>query len=191
MNCTAIYIMIPHVLCLSEHHLSEHELKLVNLRNYSLGASYCRKTFLKGGVSIFVCRKLKYNTVYLDEFNIDKDTEACAILLDSTSDKLCILNIYRSPSGNFTNFLRLLDLILQKLCKNKYKIIICGDVNVNYLLNDNRRIQLDAVLHSYNLMGIVKFPTRSGVNSQSAIDNIFIDTSKIGEYELCPFINGL
>ena len=164
---------------------------MVNLRNYSLGASYCRKTFLKGGVSIFVCRKLKYNTISLDEFNIDKDIEACAILLDSTSDKLCILNIYRSPSGNFTNFLRLLDLILQKLCKSKYKIIICGDVNVNYLLNDNRRIQLDAVLHSYNLMGIVNFPTRFGVNSQLAIDNVFIDTSKIGEYELCPFINGL
>jgi hypothetical protein len=37
----------PHILCLSEHHLNEQELELVNLTNYSLGASYCRKTYLK------------------------------------------------------------------------------------------------------------------------------------------------
>jgi len=62
------------------------------------------------------------------------------------------LAIYRSPRGDFTNFLQRLDLILQKLCNNKYNIIICGDVNVNYLMGNNRRSQPDAVLHSYNLL---------------------------------------
>ena len=45
---------LPYILCLSEHHLSESELQLIHLTNYSLGANYCRITFLKGGVSIFV-----------------------------------------------------------------------------------------------------------------------------------------
>ena len=36
---------LPHILCLSEHHLSESELQLTHLTNYSLGASYCRKNF--------------------------------------------------------------------------------------------------------------------------------------------------
>ena len=40
-------------------------------------------------------------------------------------------------------------------------------------------------------MGIVEFPTRFGLNSQMAIDNVFIDTSTITKYELYPFINGL
>jgi hypothetical protein len=75
---------LPHILCLSEHHLSESELQLNHLTNYSLGANYCRKTFLKGGASIFVYRNLKYSTINTDEFNIDKDIEACAIPLDST-----------------------------------------------------------------------------------------------------------
>jgi len=67
--------------------------------------------------------------------------------LDLAFNKLRILTIYRSPSGNFTNFLNQLDLILEKLYSNKYNIIICGDVNVNYLIdNNNNRIQLDAVL---------------------------------------------
>jgi len=150
---------LPHILCLSEHHPSESELQLIHLTNYSLVANYCRKTFLKGGVSIFVYRNLKYSTINIHEYNIDKDIEACAIQLDSTFDKLCILTIYRSPRGDFTNFLKRLDLILQKLYNNKYNIVICGDVNVNYLVDNNRRSQLDAVLHSYNLMGIwPKFP---------------------------------
>jgi serine/threonine protein kinase len=96
----------PRVLCISEHHLRESELQLTHLANYSLGASYCRKTFLKGGVSIFVYRNLKYNNINIDEFNIDKGIEACAIQLDSTFNKLCILAIYRSPRGDFTNFLK-------------------------------------------------------------------------------------
>ena len=44
---------LPHILCLSEHHLSESELQLIHLADYSLGASYSRKTFLKEGVYLF------------------------------------------------------------------------------------------------------------------------------------------
>jgi exonuclease III len=152
---------LPHILCLSEHHLSESNIQLTHSTNHSLGASCCRKTFLKGGVSTFVCRNLKHNNINIDQYNIHKDTEACAIQLDSTFTKLCILTIYtcRPPTGDFTNFLKQLDLILLKLYSNKYNLVICGDVNVNYLIDNNCRSQLDAVLHSYNHAGIVEFPT--------------------------------
>ena len=146
--CCHLHLDFPHVLCISEHHLGESELQVTHLANYSLWASYCRKTFLKGGFSIFVYRNLKYNNLNIDEYNINTDIEACAIQLDSTFNKLCILAIYRSPNGDFTNFLKRLDMILQKLYNNKYNIVICGDVNVNYLMDNNRRSQLDAVLHS-------------------------------------------
>jgi hypothetical protein len=110
--------------------------------------------------------------------------------LDSTFNKLSILAIYRFPRGDFTNFLKRLGFILQKLYNNKYNIVICGDVNVNYPIDSNRRSQLD-VLHSYNLAGVVEFPARFGLNSQTAIDNVFIDTSSIGKYDFYPLINGL
>jgi len=137
---------------------------------------------------MFVHRNLKYNTINYDEYNIDKGIEACAIQLDSTFNKLYILTICRSPRGNFTNFLNRLDLILQKLCSNKYNIVICSDVNVNYLIDNNRRSQLDAVLHSYNLAGIVKFPTRFGLTLTLTL---FSMTSTIGKYDLYLLINGL
>jgi hypothetical protein len=40
-------------------------------------------------------------------------------------------------------------------------------------------------------VGIVEFPTRFGLNSQTAINNVFIDTSTIEKYDLHPLINGL
>jgi hypothetical protein len=164
---------------------------LIHLKKLLIRGQLLTKTFLKGGVSIFVYRNLKYSNIHIDEYNRDKDIEACAIQWNSTFDKLCILIIYRTPRDDFTNFINQLDLILQKPYNNKYNIVISGDVNVNYLIYDNRRSQLDAVLDSYNLAGIVEFPTRFGLNSQTAIDNVFTDTSTNGKYDIYPLINGL
>jgi len=41
-------------------------------------------------------------------------------------------------------------------------------------MDNNRRSQLDAVLHSYYLTGVVEFPTRFGLNSQTAIDSVLL-----------------
>ena len=46
-------------------------------------------------------------------------------------------------------------------------------------------------LNSYNRFSIVQFPTRIYRSSISAIDNIFIDTTKIDTYEVIPAMNGL
>jgi hypothetical protein len=78
----------PHILCLSEHHLNEAELQSIHFTDYLLWAIYCRKTFFKGGVCIFVAKNLKYKTIHLDKYNIDKDIETCAIQLDSSYNKV-------------------------------------------------------------------------------------------------------
>jgi hypothetical protein len=44
----------PYILCLTEHHIKTPEILQVNLKNYTLGASYCRQNMAKGGLSIFV-----------------------------------------------------------------------------------------------------------------------------------------
>ena len=60
-----------------------------------------------------------------------------------------------SPSGNFTIFLKNLDSILNTWYSNKIEFVICGDININYLEKWKKRQQLDALLKTYNLMGIV------------------------------------
>jgi exonuclease III len=76
--------------------------------------------------------------------------------------------IYRSPTGNFGKFLKNLDNVLNTWYSNKIEFVICGDVNVNYLENYNKRQQLDALLQTYNLIGTVTFPTRKINGSISA-----------------------
>ena len=103
--------------------------------------------------------------------------------------QLIILAIYRSPSGNFTTFLKNLDSILSTWYSNKIEIVICGDININYLENCKKRQQLDALLQTYNIIGTVSFPTHKSKTSAMAIDNIFITRTK--NYIITPHINGL
>jgi hypothetical protein len=102
-----------------------------------------------------------------------------------------ILTVYRSPSGNFNRFLEILDCVLQFVYSPSLGIIICGDININYLVVTEQRKQLDNLLFLYNLVGIVDFPTRLSNTSTTAIDNIFIDVSTFHDYLFTPFPNGL
>jgi endonuclease/exonuclease/phosphatase family metal-dependent hydrolase len=74
-----------------------------------------------------------------------------------------------------------------KIQKN---IIICGDVNINDLVNTNYKQQLSSLLASYGLYSTVTFPTRVCFSS-STIDNIFINKCKNNNYTVHPWINRL
>ena len=118
-------------------------------------------------------------------------TEACAFRLLYNSYNICILTIYRAPTGNFTCFIKKLEAILCSLYTLNTQLIICGDTNVNYLVYNSRRKILDAVLSSFNLSSTVYFPTRLQNKSATAVDNIFIGTSKFPNYVVSPLYNGL
>jgi exonuclease III len=181
----------PHVLCFTEHHLKSTEIISTHIDKYSLGASYCRKYFHEGGVSIFIREDLHFTNINLDTLCIDKDIEACAIRLDFLDVHLYILGVYRAPVGNFKQFLIQVEKIPRKIYNTKCDYIICGDFNINYLQNDSNRYKLDTLLMSYNLTSIVDFPTRTDKEASSIIDNIFIDKSKFDNYTIMPSINGL
>jgi len=128
----------PHILCLTEHHLRHEELAILHAENYVLGSCYCRKLKHKGGVCIFVHNSMKFTSLHVADYCIDQDCEVCAIHLNSADDKLCILTVYRSPLGNFNTFLTKFDLILHKFFNLNYNFILCGDLNVDYLLESQK-----------------------------------------------------
>src|SRR5215468_935742 len=101
-----------------------------------------------------------------------------------------LIAIHRSPTGNFYFFISKLDAILRQLYTVTTEFIICGDVNIDYLADSDRKRRLEALLKTYNLTSVVNFPTRTQKHSATAIDNIFIDTSKMGDYFICPIVNG-
>jgi len=54
---------LPHVLCLTEHHLKYSQLNYVHIGNYNSGAYYCRQLCEKGDVVIFVHNSLCFSNI--------------------------------------------------------------------------------------------------------------------------------
>ena len=177
----------PHILCLTEHHLYDHEINSIYVNGYTLGAKYCRKRYKYGGVRILVRKGLAFSTLMLDKFC----REVCAVKLHIFSLVFCILCVYRPPSGNISYFLNSLESILNQLFMNPINLIICGNFNINYLVNTNTKLQLDSLLLSYDLYSTVDSPTRISNHSSTAIDNIFMDKFKNANFTIKPLPNGL
>jgi hypothetical protein len=166
----------PHNFCLKEHHLKKAEITRTSINNYNPGAHWYRKCMKNGGIGIFVHKSLQYVPTDLEEFCIDQIIEACAIKLYHSTDNICILTVYRAPTGNCLHFLNSLEVILNRIHTRSIKIILCGDININYLDDTgSNKPRLNTLLASYHLSSIVNFPTRVSGTSATAIDNIFIN----------------
>jgi exonuclease III len=150
---------LPHILCLTEHFLTEQEIASLSIDCCMLGAKFCRKILKKGGSCIYAHESLNFHNINLKKFCTEQDIEACAIKINLLFNPMYILSVYRSPKGNFRQFIKRIDNILNYLSKLNTEIIICGDVNINYLAeNCNKRQQLDNLLATYNLVSTIEFP---------------------------------
>jgi hypothetical protein len=104
---------------------------------------------------------MKYTNIDLDKYCIHQDIEVCPLKLESSFFNAYIMAVYRAPTGNFNLFLNGFDGIIKIFYKVDLKHIICGDINMDYLTDSDKKRQLDAMLLTYNLSAIVHFPTRS------------------------------
>jgi hypothetical protein len=91
----------PHLLCFRVHHLCDQEINSKCIKYYKLGAKYCRRSCKYGGVSIFVHETLLFSTLELNKFCKDQDLEVHAVKSYISSFVLCVLCVYRPPTGNF------------------------------------------------------------------------------------------
>jgi hypothetical protein len=118
------------------------KLQLINIDSYKLGANYCRTLYKNRGVSIYVQKKFKYIKIDFNEYCKDKDFEACAIKRNVDSKIFCIITIYIAPTGDIGVFITKLDIILRKLYNPSQNHIICGHINLNYLVDSEKKISL-------------------------------------------------
>jgi len=49
---------LPYILCLTEHHLKEHEIESFSIGHYTLGAKFGRKILKKKEVQVFLYMNL-------------------------------------------------------------------------------------------------------------------------------------
>lgn len=131
----------------------------------------------KAGVCIFINKNLTFKDVNEDKVCIEKVIHVCTIMLQLTYLNIGILAIYRAPTDNFKLFLNETDTLLKSLDKTDMDFNVCGDMNIGYLIDCFNKKQLDTMLLSYNLVCTVQLPTRIQNNSNTSINNIFIDLS--------------
>ena len=117
------------------------------------------------------------------EFNISKtgsETESCWIeLVNNSGPNILVGVFYRHPSSVNDDFIKKLKSTLKKASKEKKKIIICGDFNLN-LLNfeyDKNVSTFLSTMFQNNFQPCIMEPTRiTNTNKPSLVDNIFINT---------------
>jgi exonuclease III len=159
----------------TDHHLSKQPLSLTNLENYSLGSSYSHILNQGGSVCFYIRTDIEYTTLVVSQNCIEKYIELWVAQINSKYCHIVIICIYRSPTGKYSQFLSFLDATLKHLHTPNTKFLICGDVNVDYLLDSHRKTQLIALLHTYNLPHTTSLFTTIFNCRVSYIDNIFID----------------
>ena len=148
-DCKLLIHLHPYfcrVLCLTEYHLKYSKLQNVHIENYNLGANYCRQLREKGGVAIFSHNSLCFLNIDIFQHCEEQDIEIRALKLAFGNLIICVLTLYRDPSGNFNRFLPKLDTTIQLLYTPALHIIICGDININYLKESEKKNQLDNLL---------------------------------------------
>ncbi|KAK9679378.1 hypothetical protein QE152_g40080 [Popillia japonica] len=174
------------VLCLCEHWLSLDEAQSLGLRNYNLAVKFCRIQSENGGVCILVKNIINYKEIdRLDNFSSELELEVCGIHLYELN--LIIVTIYRSPTGNFDTLLIKLEDLLSSISKFNTNIILLGDFNVDFLIENRDCLRLTDLLNSFNLHKKIDEPTRITQHSATYIDNCFSDinntllTTKVAE----------
>jgi len=65
--------------------------------------------------------------------------EICAVELVTKSSKLIILSLYRVPTGDINQYIKNLHDALTQLYKLQAKLLICGDINTDYLTVSNQK----------------------------------------------------
>ena len=130
---------MPHLICITEHHLNYTEIDVAYIPNYNVAAKYCRTSLKCGGVCIYIHKNLKYTNINLLKYCKEQDLEIVAVNLKFSCKNVIILCTYRSPGGNLMYFLDKLDTILNSLENLKTEFIICGDFNINYIGINNKK----------------------------------------------------
>jgi hypothetical protein len=86
--------------------------------------------------------------------------------------------IYTSSDSDFYEFLHKLELLILKVSSKGKCLILCGDLNVNFIQHSGKLLDLQNLLLMNNLINVVKSPMRISNHSTSLIDVIIVNNIK-------------
>lgn len=156
--------------CISEHFLNDKSIHIFNLENYNIISYNTRNKKLRGGSLILghIERKVE-NIDFINKLYRVEVFEVCCIKDTSTGLYLCCC--YRTPNvKNFELFMINMEKLLEYLFNRKS--IICGDFNVDLMVESKFRTEFISLLACYNFRLLIDSPTFIRNNCASCLDNV-------------------
>ncbi|KAG5867320.1 hypothetical protein JTB14_034062 [Gonioctena quinquepunctata] len=90
-----------------------------------------------------------------------------------------MFSIYRSPTGNFQNFLDKLEMLLNEVFSVSSQIWLSGDFNIDFSTPSEEAYSILNITEQFGLRSIVHDYTRITSHSSTKIDNIFTNVQSI------------
>jgi len=81
-----------------------------------------------------------------------------------------LLYVFTNHPMAFFDIKKKIELIIQKIQSRNKKPLLCGDWNLNFMVNNKRLQEVQNLLESYNMMNTVRSPTRITPSTESLID---------------------
>lgn len=168
----------PDIVCISEHWMCSEEITATRLQGYEAISVFCRQHRNHGGTVIYVKSELSSQCKNLEVYtriSVNFTFECTAI---SFKERSVILCIYRSQVGDVDAFFAHLSDIVRDIVKRGFvNIILCGDFNINNLVQSIDRTYLFDVFESHCLRSLINEPTRvahriDGVVTTSGLDYV-------------------
>ena len=171
------------IIAITETKFSRNILPFVNysLPHYSI--EHTPTDSSAGGALLYISNHLAYKprNDLTKKLYKAKELESIFIELIYKRKKNIVIGcIYKHPPMSIEEFNKYFLLpILDKINKEKKTILLLGDFNIDLLksnIDNNISYFLD-IMGSYDLLPQILLPTRITDNSQTLIDNIFLDSS--------------
>lgn len=91
--------------------------------------------------------------------------------------KMVVLTVYRTCLGSLGIFMLEFEKILHVLNGKfgSYTIVICGDFNINLMIDSREKCDFIDVLDSFGFQQTIKEPTRITKTTKTLIDGIFVN----------------
>ena len=166
-------IAISESRILKDTHLSKN----INIYNYSV--VFTPTESHAGGTLLYINNKLSYKL--RQDLCIYKSSELESTSIEIINPKktnIIIGCIYRHPTMNVNEFNdNHLNILLQKISKEKKNVFLLGDFNVDLLKHDKHAGTNEFIdsFSSYMYLPYILHPTRVTSHSQTIIDNILSD----------------
>ena len=180
-----------HIIGISETWLHQNiNSSLISIDNYVLHRQ--DRNFLNnnnntkkgGGLCLYIDTNIKTRSLQMNNINIScADIECQWIELCYENQRNIIIgNVYRPPNGDVDNFIDHLENCISNMDLGKKDIIICGDINIDWLeKRSNPTKKLVEFLSQVRLVNFISDPTRYSKTKDSCIDHIYSNSGCILE----------